>query len=103
RDTLGIVTDPPLLGENADIDLDDVPLEQFPLAAYAVDDLLVDGDAGVGGKALVSEEGALAGSIRHEIRSRLVEFAGGDPGAHQSTSAGEHLGGNGTSLAKPVQ
>jgi len=83
RNTGGIVTDPAIL-HNTDVDFDNVAiLNNSPGSANAMNDLLIEGNTNLAGKAPVVQKGTPACSIGHELGGGGVNFCGTDAGPHQ--------------------
>ncbi len=75
----GVVADEAAF-DDADVDFDDIAGLDEARTADAVDDLLVDGNAGVAGKSAVAEKGALAIVLAHQLGGQEVDLAGGSAG-----------------------
>lgn len=68
---------------DADVDRDQVPIGQFAGTGDPMDHLLIDGDAGMGRKSVVSEKERLAAEILDGIPHRLIDLEGTDSGSDQ--------------------
>ena len=78
---------------SAHVNGDDVAFLQLPGAGDAVDNLLIDGDAGGAGKAAISQEGGLGSVTFDKFAYRGVNLMGGDTGPHHGTGQRPGLGG----------
>ena len=85
------VADEALVGR-AQIDGHDVPVVHHPLAGDAVDDLLVDRDAGGGGKARIPQAAGLGAGLDDELVHRLVDLPGRHAVADGLTAHGSCAG-----------
>ena len=83
----------------AHVHADDVALLQLPGAGDAVDDLLVDGDAGRTGEPAVTQERGLGSVAFDETAHRRVDLVGRHAGADHRPGQGAGLGGDTPGLA----
>ena len=81
---------------------DDVALLQLPVVRDAVDDHVVDGNAGRAGKPVVIEERRPGAVSLDELSHGGVDLQGGYAGAHHGAGQGPGLGGQPPGPAHPL-
>ena len=94
REGIGIVA-VVAVDERADVDLDDIALLQdFVRGRDAVDDFVIDGDAGRTGETAVTEEGRLCAALFDIVTDPIVNHFGGYAGLYEFSSELKSLTGN---------
>ena len=68
----------PAIEDDRNIDIQNIAIQQFLVARYAVTHHVIDRDTGGLGKALVIQRGRDRAIIERELMQNLVELAGGD-------------------------
>lgn len=76
------------------IDGDDIAILDFPFTRNAVNDLLIDRDAGTGRKSAITKESRYCSTLSNEIMNLPVYLACGNTCGDSLPSNGTSLGGN---------
>ena len=76
----------------ANVDADNLALDQFPVAGNPVNDFIVDRDADIGRESLVSQEGRSRVVLAKVVGREFVKRPGGDTGSYVFRDQIEDLG-----------
>src|SRR5438270_3243441 len=102
RHRRGRISDP-AVSNHSDIQLYDVAILNAPLAGDPMNDFIIQRDADVARinpvPQPIAEKGTLHSRFRHHLRSRFVDFLGGDSGSNQLDYTLEDIAGDAAGLA----